>query len=195
MEEHLTATEITERTGLPSAFVRQQLFDSLLLPEVPQPMATGLPTQAPCLDPSQDRAIAHSNAPFQLQAGPGTGKTRTLIERISSLIAQNVDPSSILVVTFSNRAAGELTERLVAAVPDAAARIWVGTFHAFGLDLIRRYHDRLSLAPNPPLFDRSDAIEILEDILPTPAPRALPEPVGSGNGFARCGGSYFPCER
>ena len=167
MEERLTATEITERTGLPKALVRQQLFDALLLPEVPQPIAAELSTQVPQLDPSQDRAAAHSGAPFQLQAGPGTGKTRTLIKRISSLIEQNVDPSSILVVTFSNRAAGELTERLVAAVPDAAARIWVGTFHAFGLDLIRRYHDRLSLTPNPPLFDRSDAIEILEDILPT----------------------------
>ena len=167
MEERLTATAITERTGLPSALVRQQLFDALLLPEVPQPMAAALSTQVSQLDPSQDRAAAHSGAPFQLQAGPGTGKTRTLVKRVSSLIEQNVDPASILVVTFSNRAAGELTERLVAAVSDAAARIWVGTFHAFGLDLIRRYHDRLGLPPNPPLFDRSDAIEILEDILPT----------------------------
>ena len=166
-EERLTATEITERTGLPSALVRQQLFDALLLPEVSEPMAAALSTQVSQLDSSQDRAAAHSGAPFQLQAGPGTGKTRTLIKRISSLIEQNVDPASILVVTFSNRAAGELTERLVAAVPDAAARIWVGTFHAFGLDLIRRYHDRLGLTPNPPLFDRSDAIEILEEILPT----------------------------
>ena len=70
-------------------------------------------------------------------------------------------------MTFSNRAAGELTERLIAAVPDAAARIWIGTFHAFGLDLTRRYHDQLDLPPDPPLFDRSDAIEILEELLPT----------------------------
>ncbi len=167
MEERLTATKITERTGLPQALVRQQLFDALLLPEVPQPIAAELSTQVPQLDPSQDRAATRSGTPFQLQAGPGTGKTRTLIKRISSLIEQNVDPSSILVVTFSNRAAGELTERLVATVPDAAERIWVGTFHAFGLDLIRRYHDRLGLTPNPPLFDRSDAIEILEELLPT----------------------------
>lgn len=167
MEERLTATAITERTGLPSALVRQQLFDALLFPEVPEPVATELSAQVPQSDPSQDRAVAHTGTPFQLQAGPGTGKTRTLIKRVGSLIEQNVDPASILVVTFSNRAAGELTERLVAAVSDAAARIWVGTFHAFGLDLIRRHHDRLGLPPNPPLFDRSDAIEILEDILPT----------------------------
>ena len=167
MEDRLTGTEIAFRTGLPMALVRQQLFDALLLPDVKGLAATEPTTRVPRPDPSQDRAASHWGAPFQLQAGPGTGKTRTLIKRIGALIDQDVDPSSILVVTFSNRAAGELTERLVAAVPDAAARIWVGTFHAFGLDLVRRHHDRLGLAPNPPLFDRSDAIEILEEILPT----------------------------
>jgi DNA helicase II / ATP-dependent DNA helicase PcrA len=55
----------------------------------------------------------------------------------------------------------------MAVVPDQAPRIWIGTFHAFGLDLIRRYHDKLGLPPDPALFDRSDAIEVLEDVLPT----------------------------
>ena len=167
VEDHLTATKIADRTGLPKALVRQQLFDALLLPTVLELAATGPSAHRPRPDSSQDRAAAHRGTPFQLQAGPGTGKTRTLIKRIGSLIDQGVDPSSILVVTFSNRAAGELTERLVTAVRDAAARIWVGTFHAFGLDLVRRYHDRLGLPSNPPLFDRSDAIEVLEEILPT----------------------------
>ena len=71
------------------------------------------------------------------------------------------------MLTFSNRAAGELLERLSAIVPNEAPRIWIGTFHAFGLDLIRRYHDKLGLPADPPLFDRSDAIEVLEEILPT----------------------------
>ena len=74
---------------------------------------------------------------------------------------------TILVLTFSNRAAGELLERVAAAAPNAAPHIWIGTFHAFGLDLIRRYHDKLGLPADPPLFDRSDAIEVLEEILPT----------------------------
>jgi superfamily I DNA/RNA helicase len=83
------------------------------------------------------------------------------------LIEQGVDPASILILTFSNRAAGELSERIAASVSADASQIWLGTFHAFGLDLVRRYHEQLDLLPDPPLFDRSDAIEVLEDILPT----------------------------
>ena len=163
----LGATALAERTGLPLALVRQQLFDALLLPAPPQEAEMAAPTYVPRPDPSQDRAVAHRGAPFQLQAGPGTGKTRALVKRVSSLLADGIDPAAILVLTFSNRAAGELAERLVAAAPDAAPRIWIGTFHAFGLDLVRRHHDRLGLSPNPTLFDRSDAIEILEEMLPT----------------------------
>ena len=167
VDRGLGATAIAKRTGLPLALVRQQLFDALLLPVPPQKTEMADPTYVPRPDPSQDRAVGHRGAPFQLQAGPGTGKTRALVERVSSLLADGVDPAAILVLTFSNRAAGELAERLVDAAPDAAPRIWVGTFHAFGLDLVRRHHDRLGLSPNPTLFDRSDAIEILEEILPT----------------------------
>jgi DNA helicase-2/ATP-dependent DNA helicase PcrA len=90
-----------------------------------------------------------------------------LVKRVLSLIAEGIDPSAILVLTFSNRAAGELADRLAVAAPDSASRIWIGTFHAFGLDLIRWYHDRLGLPSNLTLFDRSDAIEVLEEILPT----------------------------
>src|SRR5208283_1409506 len=118
-------------------------------------------------DPSQDRAAAYRGSAYQLQAGPGTGKTRTLVKRVLSLLDEGIDPAAILVLTFSNRAAGELVERLAAAAPDSAPRLWIGTFHAFGLDLIRRYHDRLDLPSNLTLFDRSDAIEVLEEILPT----------------------------
>ena len=56
---------------------------------------------------------------------------------------------------------------MTAAAPDEAPKLWIGTFHAFGLDLIRRYHDKFDLPPDPPLFDRSDAIEVLEEVLPT----------------------------
>lgn len=168
--DNLTAAAIADRTQLPVALVRQQVLDALLLPtaivETEQEKVESEPSaQKP--DPSQDRAAAYRGKPFQLQAGPGTGKTRTLVKRVLSLLAEGIDPAAILILTFSNRAAGELSERLTAATPDAAPKLWIGTFHAFGLDLVRRYHDRLGLAPNPSLFDRSDAIEVLEDILPT----------------------------
>ncbi len=160
------AGAIAKALGLPKNLVRQQLFDALLLPPVPaESEQTARPPRTP--DPSQQRAIDHRDSPFLLQAGPGTGKTSTLVDRVVSLIKDQVDPSSILVLTFSNRAAGELSERLLSVVPEAAPKIWMGTFHAFGLDLIRRYHDKLNLNPDPPLFDRSDGIEVLEEILPT----------------------------
>lgn len=162
----LSASDIAAQTGLPLALVRQQVFDSLLLPPPASEVKPGEPYM-PRPDPSQDRAALHRGSPFQLQAGPGTGKTRTLVKRVVSLLAAKIDPAAILILTFSNRAAGELAERIALAAPDAAPRIWIGTFHAFGLDLVRRHHDQLGLSPNPTLFDRSDAIEVLEEILPT----------------------------
>ena len=167
MEDGLGATRIANLTGLPLALVRQQLFDALLLPRPSGPAEPPAPTSPPVPDPSQARAVAHRGSPFLLEAGPGTGKTLALVERVSSLLAEGVDPAAILVVTFSNRAAGELVERLASANPEAAPRLWVGTIHAFGLDLMRRHHDRLGLSPDPTLFDRSDAIEILQEKLPT----------------------------
>jgi DNA helicase-2/ATP-dependent DNA helicase PcrA len=164
LDEKLTAVEISKRTGLPLNLVRQQLFDVLLLPQAERKKPKSSPARNP--DPSQQRAIAHRGSAFQLQAGPGTGKTRSLVERVVSLIREGIVPASALILTFSNRAAGELAERLEAALPDEATKIWVGTFHSFGLDLIRRHHDRLELSSDPPLFDRSDTIEILEEVLP-----------------------------
>lgn len=165
LDERSSATSIAARLHLPKDLVRQQLLDALLLPApVLEPDAAVQPAQS---DASQDRAASYRSSAFQLQAGPGTGKTRTLVKKLLSLLSDGIDPSSILVLTFSNRAAGELSERIAAASPEAAPRIWIGTFHAFGLDLVRRHHDRLGLPPDPPLFDRSDAIQVLEEILPT----------------------------
>lgn len=162
-----SSEKIAAQTGLPLALVRQQLFDALLLPAPPRSSEKAAPPYAPRPDPSQDRAAAHGGAPFLLQAGPGTGKTRTLVKRVSSLLRDAIEPGAILALTFSNRAAGELAERLALTEPAAVSRIWIGTFHAFGLDLVRRYHDRLGLPSDPTLFDRSDAIEVLEEMLPT----------------------------
>ena len=165
LAQGLSATSIAHRRRLPKDLVRQQLLDALLLPVAG---AESEPKQRPSQrDESQDRAAAHTGSAYQLQAGPGTGKTSTVVKKVTRLIQHGVDPSSILILTFSNRAAGELSERIAAALPGHAGRIWIGTFHAFGLDLLRRYHDQLGLPADPQLFDRSDAIEVLEEILPT----------------------------
>jgi hypothetical protein len=146
--EHLEARAIAGLRALPIDLVRQQLLDALLLPPA-APMTSALAVGPLRPDPSQDRAAAHRGSAFQLQAGPGTGKTRSLVKRILSLLNDGIDPSTMLALTFSNRAAGELSERISAAAPGASAQIWIGTFHAFGLDLIRRHHDRLGLSTDP----------------------------------------------
>ena len=161
----LSAEQIAERTGLSQHLVRQQILDAVLLPKAQAEEATAIDVHPP--DESQVIAAHHVGAAFNLQAGPGTGKTRTLVERVRWLIEQDVDPATILVLTFSNRAARELSDRFASATPDAARKIWTGTFHAFGLELFRRYYDRLGRSNNPRLFDRSDAIAALQDVLPT----------------------------
>ena len=167
VEDGLSSMDIANRTELPIALVRQQLFDALLLPAAPSHPESTTGGSGNGVDRSQDDAVAQRGRPFQLQAGPGTGKTRTLVRRVSSLLAEGIAPDSILVLTFSNRAAAELAQRLTSVEPMAAPRLWIGTIHAFGLELVRRFHDRLDLPSDPTLFDRSDAIEVLEEIVPT----------------------------
>ncbi|MBX7123261.1 MAG: UvrD-helicase domain-containing protein [Opitutaceae bacterium] len=158
-----TATAIAARFRAPFAAVAQQLLDGLLLPTV-QLDGYGSRDTKP-LNADQFAAVRHLSSPYLLEAGPGTGKTQTLVERIEYLLSQGVEPGRILVLTFSNKAAGELTERVLSRQPNATA-IWIGTFHAFGLDLIRRFHDRLGLPSDPRLMDRAEAVEMLEQELP-----------------------------
>lgn len=168
INEGLTSEAIVMHFGAPLAVVQQQLLDALLLPLAEEPHPVGASAVAAPFTPdaTQIQAAAHRGLAFQLQAGPGTGKTRTLVRRIEGLLADGVDPTTILVLTFSNKAANELCERIAASDLVAAAAMWIGTFHAFGLDIVRRFHDRLGLPPDPRLIDRTEAIELLEDELP-----------------------------
>ena len=165
LAEEMSAAEIAKRSGLPYAVVAQQIFDAVLLPPIPveaDDEASTLPLKE---NKRQDDAVAHRRSPFLLQAGPGTGKTRTLIKRIERLLDEGVDPEHILVLTFSNKAAGELRDRLSGSRTDAAA-VWIGTFHAFGLDILRRFAERVGLPADPKLVDRVDAVALIEQVLP-----------------------------
>jgi len=158
---------IANDLGLPLAVVRQQLIDAVLIP-VYAPAEADKSLQDPALDTFQAAAAEFSGAPLLLEAGPGTGKTRTLVARIVHLVGQNSDPASIVALTFSNKAAQELSERVSAVLPEAAANIWTGTFHAFGLELLRKYYDhpKLDFPPDVSVIDKSDAVAFLEDVLP-----------------------------
>ena len=158
---------IASNLGLPLAVVHQQLIDALLIPASVESDPETLEQDA-LLDSFQAKAAEFSGAPLLLEAGPGTGKTRTLVARIVHLIAQNSNPASIIALTFSNKAAQELSERVGAVLPEAAASVWTGTFHAFGLELLRKYHDhpKFGFPPDISVIDKSDAVALLEEVLP-----------------------------
>ena len=164
--ERVGASDIADRLGLPKGMVRHQMARALLTPDLPQTHAPSDDTEERPLDPSQEEAAHAQRGPLLLEAGPGTGKTRTLIGRILFLIRQNVQPSNILALTFSNRAAEEMRFRVAKANPDVAPRIWIGTFHAFGLELLRKYGSRQGLPPRLNVLDPFDAIALLERMLP-----------------------------
>ncbi|MCW1410853.1 MULTISPECIES: UvrD-helicase domain-containing protein [Rhizobium] len=119
-------------------------------------------TRCSCRRSSSDRTP--ERGAFLLEAGPGTGKTKTLVGRICDLIDKDaVDPRTIVVLTYSNKAAGELSERIAKRAPQAAAAMWIGTFHAYGLNLVRSYHRELGFAREPRLLDRTEAIDLMLD--------------------------------
>ncbi len=136
------------------------------------------------LDPDQRRAVLHDGGPLLLVAGAGSGKTRAIVARIVRLLRDGVPARSILGITFTNRAAGEMRERVAKAlVPggepsagDEAARSfrrgsgrtevpWLGTFHAFGALLLRRHGNRIGLSPRFVIYDTRDQHDALKRIL------------------------------
>jgi Zn-dependent peptidase ImmA (M78 family) len=162
VEDNLDAGGIAERVALPEGLVMQQLARALLTPEIgPALAAAGAQIDRP-LDPSQAAAASAPHGPLLVRAGPGTGKTRTLVGRVTYLLEVGALPESILALTFSNRAAEEMRARLAVAHPDVAQRIWMGTFHAFGLELLRKYGSHLGLPPRPTVLDPVDAIALLQ---------------------------------
>jgi DNA helicase-2/ATP-dependent DNA helicase PcrA len=129
--------DIAADLGLPLSLVMNQTVRALLLPPL-RPAAPEPPGVTHDLDHSQKAAVSWEEGPLLVDAGPGTGKTRTLVRRIKHLLDQGSASSWFLALTFSNKAAEEMRERLSAMNADAAIEMWVGTFHAFGLELVTK---------------------------------------------------------
>jgi len=122
------------------------------------------------LNPEQRRAAEHGGSPLLIVAGAGTGKTNTLAHRVTHLIFQGADPRRIMLVTFSRRAALEMTrrvERIAAQVLPGQARVvadaltWSGTFHAIGARLLREYAEHIGLARTFTIHDREDSADLI----------------------------------
>jgi len=160
----IDADSIAQDVGVPLNLVMQQLAESLLLPpevESDGPAKSELPP-----DETQRIAITASPGPHLIRAGPGTGKTRTLVGRIEFLVQGGTPPSSILALTFSNAAALDLAARIKRALGESATAIWTGTFHAYGLELLRKYGHAIGIEGLPQLLDRTESLLVLEQLLP-----------------------------
>ena len=118
------------------------------------------------LNEQQREAVLHSAKPLLILAGAGSGKTRVITVKIAWLIEKlGVDPRSILAVTFTNKAAGEMRERAEALSP-AAERVVIRTFHSFGAWLLRRNRATLDLADNFTIYDDEDSLSLLASLYP-----------------------------
>lgn len=118
------------------------------------------------LNAPQLEAVQHVNGPILVLAGAGSGKTRVLTHRIAHLIlAHNVRPTNILAVTFTNKAANEMKERLKSLLGDAANRLWVATFHSTCLRILRQHASLLSYPSNFVVYDDNDSKHLIKRVM------------------------------
>lgn len=119
------------------------------------------------LNEDQKRAVTAASGPLLIVAGPGTGKTLTIVRRIAQLIHQGARPESILAVTFTNRAAREMRERTEALLGEEAGNIFIGTFHLLGLRIIRD-----SGGDEFVILNRDEQVELLKPLMKDSAGKA-----------------------
>ncbi|HEV3146771.1 MAG TPA: UvrD-helicase domain-containing protein [Gemmataceae bacterium] len=131
------------------------------------------------LTPAQQEAVTHFEGPLLILAGAGSGKTRVITRRVAWLLTQGVRPWNILAITFTNKAAGEMRERVQKLVPDS--KVWISTFHALGASLLRRYADRLNLDRNFTIYDTDDRKKIIQAAIEAAGiddPKFTPDQIG-----------------
>ena len=117
------------------------------------------------LNEEQKEAVEYLNGPLLVLAGAGSGKTKVLTSRIAYLIDKGVSPYNILAITFTNKAAAEMKERVVKLIGGEALSMQISTFHSFGLRIIRYNHDYLGLDNNFAIFDTEDSITAVKRVL------------------------------
>ena len=117
------------------------------------------------LNKEQQEAVCHFNGPLLILAGAGSGKTRVLTNRIAWLIEEKgINPWNIMAITFTNKAAGEMRERVDRMVGFGAESVWVATFHSTCVRILRRYIERLGYAGNFTIYDADDQKTLMKDV-------------------------------
>ena len=117
------------------------------------------------LNPEQKEAVLHYEGPLLILAGAGSGKTRVLTHRVAWLIEEKqVNPWNIMAITFTNKAAGEMRDRVEAMLGGALGGVWVATFHSTCVRILRRYIDRIGFGTNFTIYDGDDQKTIIKEI-------------------------------
>ena len=117
------------------------------------------------LNEQQQEAVYHTDGPLLILAGAGSGKTRVLTHRIAYLMEENkVNSWNILAITFTNKAAGEMRERVDKLVGFGSESIWVSTFHSTCVRILRRHIDRLGYDNHFTIYDSDDQKTLMKEI-------------------------------
>lgn len=114
------------------------------------------------LNPEQLAAVTSEDGPSLVIAGAGSGKTRVVTYRVAYLIERGIDPSRIMLLTFTNKAAKEMLNRVESLIRGEARKVWGGTFHHIGNIILRRYGSAINLNSNFTILDREDSKDLIE---------------------------------
>ena len=118
------------------------------------------------LNPQQLEAVRHDKGPLLVVAGAGSGKTRVITYRIANLIQQGMNPDSILAITFTNKAAGEMKQRVFNMLSsDGLSSPWISTFHSFCLRLLRKHINELDYSREFVIYDSSDQLSLIKQCM------------------------------
>ncbi len=117
------------------------------------------------LNPAQAAAVAHGEGPLLILAGAGSGKTRVITQRIAELLGRGVPPWRILAVTFTNKAAGEMKDRVARIVGDRGKGMWIGTFHSTAARILRQNAEHAGLPRDFTIFDSDDQRKLVGRVM------------------------------
>ncbi|MEG8988487.1 UvrD-helicase domain-containing protein [Ignavibacteria bacterium 4148-Me] len=117
------------------------------------------------LNEEQRKAVEYNAGPHMVVAGAGSGKTRVLTYKIAYLIEKGMEPESILALTFTNKAAKEMKERIKAMIGKKADQLWMGTFHSIFAKILRTESKYLNYKPNYSIYDREDSVSLVSNIM------------------------------